>query len=153
MKKYLELIEKVGERREGGAVEEIRKTLKIVKDIESYLVFAIRNENPQERDKVLIGVFDKIAELEKEEKKIQFFLPMLSCIDNELIKFDKRIFDYCGRTLLAGFIENRLERYIDYEKKVGVAQVGIFWVIDGKLYLHREEVIKKEQKEKGVVQQ
>lgn len=151
MKKYLELIEKIEKRREGDTIEEIRKTLKIVKEIESYLVFVIRNEKPQERDKVLIKVFDKIAELENEEKKIQFFLPMLSCIDNELIKFDKRIFDYNERTLLAGFIENRLEGYIDYEKKVGVALVGIFWVIDGKLYLHREEIIKREQKEKGVV--
>lgn len=151
MEKYLELIEKIEKRREGDTIEEIRKTLKIVKEIESYLVFVIRNEKPQERDKVLIKVFDKIAELENEEKKIQFFLPMLSCIDNELIKFDKRIFDYNERTLLAGFIENRLEGYIDYEKKVDVALVGIFWVIDGKLYLHREGIIKREQKEKGVV--
>lgn len=151
MEKYLELIEKIKEQREGDTVEEIRKILKLLKVIESYLVFAIRNEKPQERDKVLIRAFDKIAELEKEEKKIQFFLPILSCIDNELIKFDKRIFDYTGRTLLANFIENRLERYIDYEKKVGVAIVGIFWVIDGKLYLHRQKINKRELKEKGVV--
>ncbi|MBO5338147.1 MAG: hypothetical protein J6A96_00445 [Clostridia bacterium] len=151
MEKHLEMIEKMKTDRVDDTVEGIRESLKVVKEIENFLVRSIRNVSEAEPEKILNTVFDKIYELGVQGKKIQLFLPMLSNIDNELIKFDKRIFDYCKSTRLGAFIAEKVKKYIDYDKRVGMVMFGIFWVIDGKVYLHRESLNKNDAKNKRII--
>ena len=155
MEKYLKTIEEMKlDTKPKDVILEITKYLKKVKEIENYTVIVIRKEDKKKRDFILNKIFDKITEKwEKNsinvEKEIGYFLPMLTNIDNELIKFGQRIFDYEGNAKFVSLLENKLEPYMEHAN-VGMAAVGIFWVINNKILLHREMRSRREEKEKGV---
>ncbi|MBO5313574.1 MAG: hypothetical protein J6B29_06365 [Clostridia bacterium] len=154
MEKYLKLIEEMTlDANPDDAILEITKYLKKVKEIENYLVIVIRKENKKKRDFILNKIFDKITEKwEKKsintEKEIASFLPMLTIIDNELIKFGQRIFGYRENAKFVLLLESKLEPYMK-RANAGMAVVGIFWVINNEFLLHREMCIRREEREKG----
>ncbi len=154
MEKYLKLIEEMKlDTNPEDVVLEITKYLKKVKEIENYLVMAVRKEDKKRRDFILNKIFDKITEKWERksisvEKEIAYFLPMLTNIDNELIKFGQRVFDYEENAKFVSLLENKLESYMEHTN-VGMTAVGIFWVINDEILLHREMLSKREEKEKG----
>ncbi len=154
MEKYLKLIEEMKlDKNPKDVVLEITEYLKKVKKIENYLVEVIRREEKEKREFILNKIFDKITEKREKksiniEKEIAYFFPMLTNIDNELMKFGQRIFDYEENAKFVSLLEDKLEPYMKYAQ-IGVAAIGIFWVIGNEILLHREWLSKREEKEKG----
>ena len=155
MKKYLDLIENIKMNPcSDNAVEEITRCLKDIKEIEAFLFYNIRCVKKEKRDLVLNEAFNKIAEKKVKggewvEKEIELFYPMLSNVDNDLIRYGETIFDYTEKADFVEILENGLKLYLERARK-GKAYVAIFWVVDGVLYLHREALVRRELIAEGI---
>lgn len=114
----------------------IKEKLIKAKEIEKRLLCYVRCGS-EDGESVLRRTLETLVEM-VEQKSIdaKYIFPMLSRLDNELLRYDKTVFDYMEGSVLV----DKFKTYLDSRERI---YVGIFWVVNKKLYLHREEISKR----------
>ena len=121
----------------------MEKYIELVNKIERYLLSAIREKRGAQRDEILRDSFDKIAKITElgTKKETVLFLPMLASVENELLKFGYTISE-CIQSQDFFNLTDKLEQYACKITRKNKLAIGIYWIVEGTLFLHRQIIEK-----------
>lgn len=123
----------------------MKNNITLINKIERYLLNAIREKRGKQQYEILCDTFNKIAKITEsgEKKETIHFLPILARAENELFKFGYTMLDYAESKEFSNLITNKLEPYIYETVQKDKLVIGIYWIVEERIFLHRQIIDKK----------